>query len=341
MENINFDPNSPAVSDTIYGLPFDYKNAEIIILPVNWDVTVSYKEGTYLAPGRIKQASTQVDLFELLVPNAWLAGAYMLDENPDIIETNKIYREKAKKIIKQFETGAQINKELLNEINQKCAELNEWVYQQAKKIINEGKIVALLGGDHSTPFGYLKALSEKHEKFGILQIDAHADLRDSYEGFTCSHASIMYNVIHEIPQVSKLVQVGVRDLCEEEYRIIHKNNKIIPFFDYHIQSMKFCGKTWDFIVDEIISSLPEKVYISFDVDGLSPDLCPNTGTPVPGGLSFNEITYLFQKLVDSDKQIIGFDLVETGISENEWDENVSARLLYKLCAFTAKSLGKV
>ena len=104
----------------------------------------------------------------------------------------------------------------LKEINEGSIFLNNWVFEQTKELLDEGKLVGLLGGDHSTPFGFFKAIAEKYGDFGILQIDAHCDLRKAYEGFTYSHASIMYNALEEIPQLKKLVQVGIRDYCEEE-----------------------------------------------------------------------------------------------------------------------------
>src|SRR5690606_2133030 len=118
----------------------------------------------------------------------------------------------------------------------------------------------------------------------VLQIDAHADLRRAYEGFQYSHASIMYNILEEIPAVTKLVQVGIRDYCDEEFEAITKSQgRIVTFFDRDLKAGAYQGKTWDQQTDEIIRELPERIYISFDIDGLDPKLCPNTGTPVPGG----------------------------------------------------------
>jgi agmatinase len=225
----------------------------------------------------------------------------------------------------------------LKDINEGSNFLNNWVFDQTKQILAKNKFVVLVGGDHSTSFGYIKALAEKHQTFGILQIDAHCDLRKAYENFTYSHASIMYNVLNEIPQVTKLVQVGVRDYCEEESIFIKDNeNKITVFFDKNIKEAMFEGTTWKTIVDEIIASLPEKIYLSFDIDGLDPKLCPNTGTPVPGGFEAEQILYLFRKVKEAGKEIIGFDLVETGVSEQDWDSNVAARILFRMCNMIVK-----
>ena len=195
-----------------------------------------------------------------------------------------------------------------------------------------GKLVGLLGGDHSSPLGFYKAIAEKHGDFGILQIDAHCDLRESYENFKYSHASIMYNALKEIPELTKLVQIGTRDysLCELEY-IKNSNNRVVTYFDRDIKERGFEGESWQKITDDIIAQLPQKVYLSFDIDGLDPKLCPNTGTPVQGGFETQQIYYLLRKILQSDRQLIGFDLNEVGVSTNEWDENVGARILFKLC----------
>jgi agmatinase len=195
--------------------------------------------------------------------------------------------------------------------------------------MDQNKIVALLGGDHSTPLGLMQALAEKHSSFGILHIDAHADLREAYEGFEYSHASIMFNAI-KIPQITHLVQVGIRDYCEAELRLIKSDNRISAFFDRDIKHRQFEGTTWASICDQIIDVLPKKVYLSFDIDGLDPKLCPNTGTPVPGGLELEQSIYLVEKLVYSGRTIIGFDLNEVAPGKDEWDANVGARLLYRL-----------
>lgn len=220
----------------------------------------------------------------------------------------------------------------LKEINAGSIFLNNWVYEQTKELLAQGKLVALLGGDHSTPFGFFKSISEKHEDYGILQIDAHCDLRCAYEGFNYSHASIMYNALEEIPGIKKLVQVGIRDYCEEELDYINNSNgRVVTFFDKDIKERMFEGDTWKTIVDEIVHVLPQKVFLSFDIDGLDPKLCPHTGTPVQGGFQVEQIFYLLKKLMQSKRTIIGFDLNELGVSHDEWDENVGSRVLYKLC----------
>jgi agmatinase len=188
-----------------------------------------------------------------------------------------------------------------------------------------------LGGDHSIAFGLIKALAERHEQFGILQIDAHCDLRKSYEGLDNSHGSIMYNVLENIPQVSKLIQLGIRDYCEAEWNYIcDSGHRIVTYFEKELKERQFEGESWSKIADEIINQMPQHVYISYDVDGLDPKLCPHTGTPVPGGFELEQLNYLFRKIRNSGRQIIGFDISETGISSDGWDENVGSRILFKM-----------
>jgi agmatinase len=220
----------------------------------------------------------------------------------------------------------------LKDINEGSNFLIDWVYTQTKSFLNDNKLVGLLGGDHSTPLGYFKAIAEKYESFGILQIDAHCDLRKAYEDFTYSHASVMYNALNEIPQIERLVQVGIRDYCDEEWDYIQKSNfRVITYFDKNIKERQYEGETWKSIVNDIIDKLPQNVFISFDIDGLDPKLCPSTGTPVAGGFEVEQIYYLFRQLTQSGRKVIGFDLNEIGNGETEWDANVGSRMLYKLC----------
>jgi agmatinase len=147
----------------------------------------------------------------------------------------------------------------------------------------------------------------------------------------------MYNVLQEIPQVKKLVQVGIRDYCDEELEIIEQNtDRIATFFDKQIKERQYEGETWKKICEDIVAQLPQKVYISFDIDGLDPKLCPNTGTPVPGGFEMEQIFYLFKTLKASGRNIIGFDLNEVSTGEagaDSIDGIVGARVLYKLCNY--------
>lgn len=337
-----FNPNGVGIANGNYfGLPYSLDECKIVLIPVPWDVTVSYGEGTSLGPEAIMDASIMFDLFDPSVKEAWKCKIGTLPLNKELKKLNTSTRKVSKKIIEVLASGEEeenVAKEI-KIVNDACEKMNKYVYEQSQRLINEGKIVAVVGGEHSVPYGLIKAISEKYKNIGILHIDAHADLREAYEGFTFSHASIMYNVINNINEVASLSQVAIRDFCDDENNIICNNKKIKVFTDNSLRKLEFCGKNWDAICDCIIDSLPENIYISFDIDGLSPELCPNTGTPVPGGLSFNKADYLLEKLSRSGKKIRGFDLVEVAPGEiNDWDANVGARLLYKLCLYANNSI---
>ena len=251
-------------------------------------------------------------------------------------------RQEALRVMSHLEGGGSPESELmqrrLRRINEASAELNDYVYGEAKRWLDAGKKVGVVGGDHSVPLGLIRAVAGRYPGVGILHVDAHADLREAYEGFTYSHASIMYNALHEAPGVGALVQVGIRDFCDEELEVARADERVVQFTDYELAAAQFEGETWRTVCDRIVAALPRQVYVSFDIDGLSPDNCPHTGTPVPGGLSFREAVYLLAAVVESGREIVGFDLCEVGPSrDGEWDANVGARVLYKLCNLTLKS----
>lgn len=339
-----FDPNSVGnPNNNIFGLPSNEEDARLIILPVPWEVTVSYNAGTARAPDHMFKAALQIDLFEPDSRDAWKQGYFMRPVDKKILMKSDYLRKEAELYINYIAEGEDVldNKfmcKTLREVNAGSNYLNDWVYHQTKELLDRGKLVGLLGGDHSTPFGYFKAIGETHGDFGIIQIDAHCDLRPGYEDFKYSHASIMYNALEEIPQLTKLVQIGVRDFSEEEWDYVAGSNKrVVTYFDKNIKERQYEGETWQHIVDEVIGHLPKKVFISFDIDGLDPKLCPHTGTPVQGGFDTDQVFYLFKRLVQSGRHLIGFDLNEVGVSHDEWDENVGARCLYKLCNLLIKS----
>lgn len=329
----NYNPSGVGVDNGhIFGLPFGFEESDVIIFPVPWEVTTSFGSGTSKGPEKILEASPQLDLYHFDYPDAWKQGIYMLEVSDEIQKLNKQYKVKAQEIILLQEKGKKAAdlQEEINEINKVCDELRKWVFEQTQVLLNRGKKVVLLGGDHSTPLGFLQALAAKHESFGILQIDAHADLRNAYEGFEFSHASIMYNAL-KIPQINKLVQVGIRDICQEEVDLIREDKRIACFYDYQLKREQYQGKTWFEQIDEIVKELPNKIYISFDIDGLDPKLCPNTGTPVAGGFEFQQAVELLRKVKESGKEIIGLDLNEVG--NDDWDANVGARMLYQLICY--------
>ncbi len=339
---LTFDPNAIGrPNGNYFALPYKLEEAEIVLLPVPWDATASYGTGTHRAPDAIIKASAQVDLYDADVHEAWKIKIGTAPLEKSILKLNKQTRHITEEVIDSLENGIPGN--LLGRettaVNKAGEKLNAYVYHEARNYLERGKIVAIVGGEHSVPFGLLKALDEKYKSFGILHIDAHADLREAYEGFTYSHASIMYNALKQLRHVDQLVSVAVRDYCADEAVLMAEDSRIKAFTDKDLYEAAFSGEKWAAQCRKIIDALPKKVYISFDVDGLSPENCPHTGTPVPGGLSYNKALFLLKMLATtSGKQIIGFDLCEvTPVKHDEWDANVGARLLYKLCCYTAKN----
>jgi agmatinase len=347
MNSKSFDPNSTATADSgIFGLPFGPAESALQLIPVPWEVTTSYGAGASRGPEAILRASHQVDLFDIETGDAWKNGYFLHPASPEIEQRGRELKRKAALVVAAIEAGEDGDEEpmrIRDEINRASIEVNELIYQQAKDVLAQGRTPAVIGGDHSTPFGLIKAVSESVAgDFGILHVDAHADLREAYQGYEFSHASIMHNVIEKI-RPRALVQVGIRDFSEGEYAYIKSHAEISTFFDLPLKRRLARGASWQSLCNEIVERLPRNVYISFDIDGLSPELCPNTGTPVPGGLSFDQASVLIATVAETGRRIIGFDLNEVAEPENaesDWDGNVGARLLFKLCGWTMVSQGK-
>ena len=338
----SFNPSGPGIAGNLFGLPFTPDTSEVVIIPVPWEVTVSYHSGTADGPLSILEASSQVDLALKEVPDAWKLGVSMLPFPHSMKEESTKLREWASTHIRQpQDSQPKPGDPAVRTINEASESLNVYIRSTAQKWMKEGKMVALLGGDHSTPLGLLRLLNERYDRFGILQVDAHMDLRKSYQGFTYSHASIMYNAL-KLPGVSRLVQVGIRDYSEEEMEVVKRSmGRVVTWYDEDLKREAFEGKSWSTLCDRIIGDLPEHVYISFDIDGLDPRYCPSTGTPVPGGIDFTEATFLIKKLVQSGRKIIAFDLNEVAPGRTDWDANVGARLLWQLCVAMGVSQGRL
>jgi agmatinase len=338
-----FDPSAAASPDSgIFGLPHSPDEAHVVLIPVPFEATTSYGGGTSDGPSAVLEASRQVDLFDVETGRPYERGIALLPEPAEWRAWNSRAKERAVPIV---EAGGidHANAELQaasTEVNQLCEQLHDAVYRTAREWLAKGKRVGAVGGDHSISYGIIRAHAEKYPGLGVLHLDAHADLRNAYEGFTWSHASIMHNVMERIPGVKSLVQVAIRDMSEDEHRYIAASNgRVRAFFDSDINHKRFDGIPWNRQVDAMLEGLPQHVYLSFDIDGLDPTLCPHTGTPVPGGLSFPEAVALISGVVRSGRTIVGFDLTEVAPDPEggEWDGNVGARLLYKMIGWMLKS----
>ncbi len=342
-----FDPTTTISAEYgIFGIPMTEDESKVILVPVPWEVTTSYGEGASDGPQIIRQASEQIDLFDLEVGKSYEAGYHMRDFPEELKQKNNKYKEMAQELIEMRTNLSEDHAKMESiaaQVNAACDEMTQWVHEQCASVLNKGKLLGLVGGDHSTPLGAIRAVSEKFQgNFGVLHLDAHADLRKAYQGFKQSHASIMYNVMTDLLKPQKLVQVGIRDFCEEEYDFSQSRADIKTFFDLELKRRLLNGETWAAVCQDIIKELPQNVYISFDIDGLDPAFCPHTGTPVPGGLSIDQVFFLFREIHESGRKIIAFDLNEVSSggldqSEVEWDGNVGARVLYKLCGWLTKS----
>jgi len=334
-----FDPNAAAGPDSgVYGLPHTPDQAKVVVVPVPFEATCSYGGGTVNGPAALLRASRQVDLFDVETGRPYEDGISMLPEPSDVRAWSDEGRQLAQPIIAAG--GAKPGDKNLERVNSLCAWMNAWVYATCANRLAEGKLVATVGGDHSCAFGAIRAHAEKLPGLGVLHLDAHADLRQAYEGFTWSHASIMFNVVQQLPGVAKLVQVGIRDVGEAEAELIDtRDDRIHTFYDADVVQQRMDGTPWNRLVDKMVEKLPQNVYLSFDIDGLDPTLCPHTGTPVPGGLSFHEAVSLVAGVVRSGRKIVGLDLMELapGPEGDEWDGNVGARLLYKMIGYALKS----
>ncbi|MFK7873987.1 MAG: agmatinase family protein [Oligoflexales bacterium] len=307
----------PAPDAGIFGLNSD-DTAFISILSVPWDVTASGGKGTSLAPEKLVSASHELDLEDPILGRPYEKGIRYLPVDP---------------CIEEWQAACEKENYDVTVVNDYSRKVDQAVYLMAKKELDRDRVVGLFGGDHSCPFGLIQALSEKYESLSILHIDAHFDLRKAYEGYERSHASIFYNVLETLPGV-QVTHVGIRDFCAPELEMSRNHPRSHAFLDTEIFSRKAHGKNFEQITQEILATLSENVYISFDIDGLDPSYCPGTGTPVPGGLHYHEAVYLMEALRHKHK-VVGFDLVEC--AAEDYDLNVGARLLYKMCGLSVKT----
>ena len=332
----------PQEGDGFIGGRLDPEEASLVLIPVPWEATVSYGEGTALAPDAMRLSSHQLDVETYHYIKPYTAGIAMLETDKSLLKLSNKARKKALKVIEALENGKK-SKKALNFVNEASDTLNNAVYEKSIEQLNNGKFVGVVGGDHSSPLGLLKALNDtQNERFGILHVDAHHDLRKAYEGFTYSHASIFYNAMNECDKISNLVQFGIRDYSNEEAQtLIDYGYKGACLYDTDMQQQLAWGVSLENVFSPYIEKLPRNVYLSIDIDGLEPLNCPNTGTPVPGGLRYGELEHLIFMVVRSGRNIIGFDLCEVGDSENGWDANVGSRILYQLCGALLASQGKI
>lgn len=336
MNLADFDPNGAATYDGIFGLPTAPQEARVVLIPVPFDATTSYRRGASVGPIALLNASRQVDLHDVETGDPWQAGIAMLPIPPEL----QAWNAQARDAVDRARDEANPDAAWVRQANELSDAVLRWVQETSENLLDDGKIVGVVGGDHASPLGAIVAASARVPNLGILHIDAHADLRVAYEGFEQSHASIMHNALARCPSLTRLVQVGVRDVCKAEVDAIATSaGRIRTFFDPAIAARLLDGEPFSSIARDILETLPDNVWVSFDIDGLEPSLCPSTGTPVPGGLSFQQAMALIRGLVRSGRRVVGFDLCEVAGPEDGdgLDGIVGARVLYKLIGWSIVS----
>jgi agmatinase len=341
-----FDPSAAALPGSgVYGLPHSEAEAAVVLVPVPFEATTSYGGGAARGPDAILAASRQVDLFDVETGRPYEAGIHMLPSPAHVAALDARARADAAPVI-EAGGASEERPDLLAataRVNAASAEVNAWVQAEVGRLLAAGKRVGVVGGDHAVAFGSIAAHAALYPGLGVLHLDAHADLRRAFEGFEHSHASILFNAMERLPGVARLVQVGIRDVSDEEMAYVDAaRGRIVTHHDALLAARRFEGETWAAQVARIVEPLPRDVYLTFDADGLDPTLCPHTGTPVPGGLSFQEACALVAGVVRSGRRIVGLDLVEVapGPEGDDWDGNVGARLLYKMIGWMLKSWGR-
>ena len=335
----DFDPGAPARPGSgLYGLGCAPEDSVVHVLGVPFDATASYRKGAARAPEAILRASHQIDLYDAVTGKPYEAGICMLEPSGEVARLNAEASGLADGIIAvggavAGDAGLEADLARVNAIG---SGVNEWVRERVQAILDAGRLPAVVGGDHSTPYGAIQAAAEHVGELGLLHFDAHADLRRAYEGFEWSHASILYNVAHKIDAVTRVVQVGVRDMSEEEVREMRASEgRILTLHDHEWAAARLEHRDLRAMIREHLAHLPKQVFLTFDVDGLDPKLCPHTGTPVPGGLSWHEAMLWLEELARSGREVVALDLNEVNPGpaddgEDSWDAIVGARLLYRL-----------
>lgn len=264
------------------------ENAKNVILPVPYDATSTWTKGADKAPQAIIDASYQLEMYD--------------------IETDyEVYKY-------GIHTAPMLPVEgLLPE------EMILLVEQEIEKYLHQNKFIVTIGGEHSISAGIVKAFSKFYNNFAVLQLDAHADLRQEYHGSKYNHACVMAR----IAEVCPFVQVGIRSVEVNEKNSMDLNR---TFFAHQIQNRT----DW---FDKVITLLPQNVYITIDVDAFDPSTLPHTGTPEPGGLTWYQITGLIKKIA-CKKNIIGADVVELCPNPQSLASNfLTAKLIYKLLSY--------
>ena len=277
-------------NSTYAGIPEAYATSEkskIVLIPVPYDGTSSWKKGADKGPKAFLEASENMELY-------------------DIETDSEVYKQ-----------GIYLSQPVTESSSPEA--MVEAVTEKVKSYLNRNKFVTLFGGEHSISIGAIRAFSRHYENLTVVQIDAHADLRESYEGSKCNHACALY----EANQTTNLIQVGIRSMDQSEKSVMNYDN---VFFAHEIESD-------DYWIEQAVERMTDTVYITIDLDGFDPSLFPATGTPEPGGLFWYE-TLRFLREVFKEKNVVGFDLVELCPSPSLYASDfLAAKLYYKMLSY--------
>ncbi|MDQ3817045.1 MAG: agmatinase [Acidobacteriota bacterium] len=268
-----------------------FEGARVLVWPVSYEGTVSYGTGTGRGAEAIIDASRNMELYdEETDAEVYKIGIHTVDESPSVDPP---------------------------------ARMMQSLYERARELVGTGKFVAMIGGEHSVSAPVIRAHAERYDNLSVLQIDAHADLRDTYDGTPHSHASIMARVVRDMRLPS--VQCGIRSISAEEARSLDE----LPTRIFWAKDIVGRMDWWDAAVD----ALTENVYLTIDIDGLDPSLVAQTGTPEPGGLGWYETVGLLRTLARR-RRVVGLDLTEYSYVEGfDASAFLCAKLIYKALAF--------
>ena len=272
-----------------------FENARILVWPIAYEGTVSYGTGTGRGAEAIINASRNMELYdEETDAEVYKLGIHTLEESASLEPPSRMMAS---------------------------------LYQRARDLVATDKFIAMIGGEHSVSAPVIRAHAERYENLSVLQIDAHADLRDTYDGTPHSHASIMARVVRDLRLPS--VQCGIRSISAEEARSLDE----LPTRIFWAKDIVGRTDWWE----EAVSGLTENVYLTIDIDGLDPSLVAQTGTPEPGGLGWYEVTGLIRTLARS-RRVVGLDLTEYSYVEGfDASAFLCAKLIYKSLAFVFES----
>lgn len=270
-----------------------FESAHVVVVPAPYDGTTCYRPGTREGPQAIIDASRNLELYDPeLRRSPYRVGIHTL--------------------------------RAIEPVMGNAAGMVDRIEQVTSALLARGKFVATLGGDHLTAIGAIRAHAQRYPGLSVLQIDAHADLRDEYEDSRMSAATVMRRVLDFCPRTA---QVGIRSLSEPEARLVEERQLPMWLASTIAEQTLRGQRDW---IDEVVSHLSDEVYVTFDIDGLDPSLVPGTGTPEPGGLGWYDVMALLTA-VTQRKRVVGFDLVELSpLIEGHVSPVVAAKAVYKL-----------